>query len=42
MEKTKPVYVSIWTLILIYGSFTALILFGIYQWNKQLGLEAVL
>ncbi len=41
MEKTKSVYVSIWTLILIYGSFTALILFGIYQWNKQLGLEAV-
>ena len=41
MEKTKSVYVSIWTLILIYGSFTALLFLMFYQWNKQLGLEAV-
>ena len=41
MENTKSVYVSFWTLILIYGSFAALIFFMFYQWNKQLGLEAV-
>ena len=41
MEKTKSVYVSIWTLILIYGSFETLLFFMFYQWNKQLALAAV-
>ena len=41
MKKTKSIYVSAKTLILGYAIFAALLFFMFYQWNKQLGLEAV-